>query len=470
MKLIVGSLAKKLWLSISIAILITILYSYLLSYFFYEKLYVENVESELLEEGNRLASDYPGGSLTNEWREKIEWYNSKSEAEIIVVNNPKELSACLPYEMDTNALIGAEERERLLAGKSVQKVGYEERFDRKLISVIIPLLDGPRLEGIIYMYMPLAKITELTTEFAYLWLASALLFLIIALFIGVKVVKKLTDPISNMKHAAEKLSKGKYSTRLSIESKDEIGELANAFNQMAESIQKEDERKKEFLANVSHELRTPISYIKGYSDALLTGIVKKEEDEKQFLQLIYREAGRMERLVGDLLDLSKLDTNEYKLEKMILPLGQLMEEALKKYIPVMKEKGLSFQYQLDPEIIINADAGRVEQILQNVMDNAIRYTEKGGIMIELIKAKALCCIRITDTGKGIPPEDVAKIKQRFYRVNKARTRSDGGTGLGLAIVEKLVLLHDGHLKITSQMDKGTTVEIYLPMIQDTSDG
>jgi signal transduction histidine kinase len=463
MKPLIGSLAKKLWLSISAAILITILYSYFLSYFFYEKLYVENVETALMEEGKRLASDYKGGPLNKDLQEKIKWYNSKSEAEIIVVSNPKELSACLPYEMDHTALIGAEEREQLLEGVSVKKIGYEERFDRKLISVTIPLLDGARLEGIIYLYTPLAKITELTTEFAYLWLIAALLFLVIALYIGIKVVKKLTDPISNMKQAAENLSKGDYSTRLSIKSKDEIGELGKAFNQMAESIQKEDERKKEFLANVSHELRTPISYIKGYSDALITGMVKKEQEEKQYLQLIHREAGRMERLVGDLLDLSKLDTNEYKLEKMVLPLAQLIEEATRKYIPVINEKCLYLKYDLDPDVIVNGDAGRIEQILQNLMDNAIRYTEKGGIQIGLSKSGNQCCIQISDTGKGIPAEDIDKIKQRFYRVNKARTRLDGGTGLGLAIVEKLVFLHGGSINIRSQIDKGTTVEIYMPM-------
>jgi len=466
MKRISHSLAKKLWISISAAILITIVYSYFLSYFFYEKLYVENIEDALLEEGNRLASDYNEGSLTDEWKNKIEWYNSKSEAEVFVVNNPKELSACLPFEIDTEALIGGEERAQLLDGKSIEKIGYEERFDRKIISVIIPLLDGERLEGIIYMYMPLAKISELTNEFAHLWFISALLFLVIALFVGIKVIQKLTNPLFEMKQAANQVSKGNYSTRLIVQSKDEIGELAEAFNCMAESIQKEDERKKEFLANVSHELRTPISYVKGYSDALLSGLVQNKKDEKHYLHLIHREAGRMERLVGDLLDLSKLDKDEYQLVKMPLPLAQLIEEATIKYIHAIKEKGLEFQLHLNPDIIINGDEGRIEQILQNIMDNALRYTEKGSINIELILSGKYCIIRIQDTGKGIPAEDISKIKQRFYRVNKGRTRSDGGTGLGLAIVDKLVMLHGGHVEVSSEEGKGTKVDIYLPVFEN----
>ena len=318
MKIEAGSLALKMWLSITAAILITILYSYLLSYFFYEKLYVENVENVMLEQGERLSYDYESGPLTDELKKKIEWYNSKSEAEIFVVNNPKELSACFPFEMDVEALIGAEEREELLAGKTIEKVGYEERFERKIISVVIPLLDENRLEGIIYMYMPLAKITELTKEFAYLWLTAALIFLIIALFAGGKIVKRLTGPLMKMKEAADDVAEGNYAARLNIHTKDEIGRLAAAFNHMSESIQKEDERKKEFLANVSHELRTPIGYVKGYSDALLCDMIQDERDKKQYLHLIHREAGRMERLVGDLLDLSRLDREEYKLVTMPL--------------------------------------------------------------------------------------------------------------------------------------------------------
>nr|WP_295973065.1 HAMP domain-containing sensor histidine kinase [uncultured Bacillus sp.] len=466
MKIGAGRLARKMWLSITAAILITILYSYLLSYFFYEKLYVENVENVMLEEGKLLSHDYHSGPLTDELKEKIEWYNSKSDTEVFLVSNPKELSACFPFEMNVEALIGAEERAQLLDGKTIEKVGYEERFDRKIISVVVPLLDENRLEGIIYMYMPLAKITELTKEFAYLWITAALLFLVIALFIGGKIVQRLTGPLMKMKVAANEVAKGNYSTRLDIHTKDEVGELSAAFNHMSESIQKEDERKKEFLANVSHELRTPISYVKGYSDALLSDLIKNEQDEKQYLQLIHREAGRMERLVGDLLDLSRLDREEYRLVKVPLPLSQLIEDATIKYQHVLKEKGLSFRLNLDPDIIINGDEGRIEQILQNVMDNALRYTEKGGIAIGMEREDHMCVIKICDTGKGIPEEDLAKIKERFYRVNKARTRRDGGTGLGLAIADKLAILHGGSLTISSELGKGTIVEIRLPVIEE----
>lgn len=456
------TLTTKIWLTITISIFITVAFSYTLSNLFYQKLYVEHVESSMLTEGKRLSLDYDGGELTDELREKIEWYNSKNEFEVFVVSNPKELAACLPYETDHSTLIGQEERDRLLLGETVQKIGYEERFNRKIMAVIIPLLDENRLEGIIYLYVPLAKITELTKDFSYLWLIAAILFLIISVYLGTLLVKKLTMPLKQMKEAAERVSTGDYSTRVSLRSNDEVGQLALAFNRMSESIQVEDEKKKEFLANVSHELRTPLSYVNGYSEALVTGIVTDEANQEKYLALINREAKRMERIVGDLLDLAKLDADEYQLNQTPLPLAQLVEDATQKYVLQLKEKNLHFTFDLDPDIIVLGDEGRIEQVIQNITDNAIKYTEQGEISFILKRSENGYILSIQDTGAGIPENDLSHIKERFYRVNKARTRLDGGTGLGLAISEKIMTLHKGKLEIYSKLGEGTRVDIRFP--------
>lgn len=460
------SLFKKLWLTVTAAILITILYSFLLSYLFYEKLYVDIVEESLIEEGNRLASDYAGGPLTDDLKERIAWYNEKSESEVFLVSNPKELSACLPYAIDYETLIGKEEREQLLLGEPVLKSGYEERFDRKILSAAIPLLDNRRLEGIIYLYVPLAKISELTVDFSFLWLLGGIAFIIIAAFLGFKMLHKLMRPIAAMREAAEKVSRRDYSARVEIQSKDEIGQLANTFNHMSESIQREDEKKREFLADVSHELRTPISYIKGYSEALETGLVKNPDEQGKYLRLINREAGRMAKIVADLLDLSRLDAEEYSLVKSPIVLSQLLEDFILKYDSILMEKKISLLLELDADIIINGDEGRLEQIFQNIIDNAIRYTDEGGeISIKLSKHSFGSLVEIHDSGIGIPEEDIEKLTERFYRVNKARSRVDGGTGLGLAIAAKLVKLHEGKLEIQSKLGEGTNVKIFFPVVE-----
>jgi signal transduction histidine kinase len=464
MSFLPSTLSKKLWIFVTTTIIITIGCSFLLSNYLYEKMYVENVRRGLLEEGNRLAVEYEGGPLSSDLIEKIEWYNTKNESEVFIVSNPKELSACLPYEIDYDTIIGPEEREQLLNGQSVERTGYEERFDRDVMAVIVPLNDSNRLEGIIYLYVPLAKITELTNDFSIIGLVAGVLFVILSIIIGTIFVRKITKPLEIMREAAERVKEGDYSVRVPIFSKDEIGQLGHAFNLMSVSIQKEDEKKKEFLADVSHELRTPISYVKGYSEALLVGMVKSSKEKERYLQIIHREANRMERLVGDLLDLSRLDSEDFRLELRPLPLAQLVEDCLQKYMPKLQEKGLGISWELDPDIIVYADEDRIEQVVQNIVDNSINYTERGSIKVLLSKYENGCILSVNDTGVGIPEEDLQKVTQRFFRVNKARTRSDGGTGLGLAISNKLIHLHGGEITVESTFGKGTTISIILPII------
>lgn len=466
MNVFTRSLATKLWITISVIIFITILYSHFLSFIFYEKLYVDNIEQTMLDEGNRLALEYRGGPLTDELRKRIEWYNTKSASEVFVVSNPRELSACLPFEIDYDTLIGEEERERLLKGRPVQKLGYEERFQRQIMAVIIPLLDKNQLEGIIYLYIPLTTINEFTQEFANFLLIGAILFFVIALFFGTKWINRLTQPLKEMKEAAVHVSEGDFSQRVHIHSNDEVGQLATAFNQMSESIQKEDERKREFIGDISHELRTPISYIKGYSNALMSNMVKEEKDREKYLELIHRESGRLESLVSDLLDLTKFESDGYQLTKTPLPIAQLIEDAMQKYFSTARSNKITIESHLDPELIVYGDEGKIEQIFQNIMDNAMTYTGPNGkIFIRLFEEDNKCYLTVSDTGTGISEADMEKITQRFYRVNKGRSRADGGTGLGLSIVDKLVKLHGGKLKIESEVGKGTRITVIFPEVE-----
>ena len=195
-------------------------------------------------------------------------------------------------------------------------------------------------------------------------------------------------------------------------------------------------------------------------------MIKENDEKNKYLKLINRESGRMVKLVEDLLDLSRLDADEYRLVKNPFPLAQLIEDFIIKYGPALKEKNISLTLELDPDIIINGDEGRLEQIFQNIIDNSIRYTESGGkISVILTKHSYGCKVEIEDTGIGIPEEDVNKLTERFYRVNKARSRADGGTGLGLAIVDKLVKLHDGKMEIASELGEGTTIRLYFPAVK-----
>ncbi|KUP09174.1 hypothetical protein Q73_03630 [Bacillus coahuilensis m2-6] len=464
-------LAGKLLLLLLGMLLVTILVSFTLTGFLYERLYVNSIKEELVQYGENVSLDYDGGDVSDIFVWNVEYLNEKTRFEIFAVRNPRELSACVPFEIDYNALIGSKERAQLLDGQSVIDVGYEERFKRDLVSVVVPLLDEDRLEGILYLYYPLENIQELTENYALLWVLCIFLFSMIISVIGAKGVSYVINPLLEMKDAAKNISRGDLTSRVNVSSRDEIGELAETFNKMAESLEKEDERNKEFLATVSHELRTPITYIKGYNEALQMNL-GTEIERAQYFQLISRETSRLDKMVNELLDMMKLETGNFHIELEPIALAETVRQAVDSFKSFAESHGIDVLIELNEDIIVQGDEGRIHQILHNLLRNSLQYMNGSGtiqITLDDSLSREEAVLTVSDTGIGIPEEHLPFVTERFYRVNKARTRSDGGSGLGLAIVSQLVELHNGRLIITSKVNEGTTVEIRLPLIV-TEDG
>jgi signal transduction histidine kinase len=449
---------------VSIIICMTILFSFLFIHFLYRDIYVKDIEQSLLQEGNKIASHYEGGEITDELKQNVAWHNSISESEILLVDNPRELSACLPFEMNHQALITEDERRKLLAGKHLVKVGYEERFERNIMGVVIPLLDQERLKGIIYLYLPLSPIEEVFNKSTPILLLAGVLFFLFMVVFGNKLVRSLVTPIREMEAFSQHIAKGDFSKRLPVESKDELGHLALAFNQMTEALENQDQQKKEFLANVSHELRTPLSYVKGYSEVLKDEMYQSKEEALRYVNLIHRESDRMHRLVKDLLDLAQLEADMYPMKNEPLVLAQVLDDTIEKFIPAFKQKQLAYEVNLDWDVIMNGDYDRLSQVFYNLLDNAVKYNrDNGKVSISLVVEGDEICISVKDTGIGISPEDITRLGERFFRADKARTRTKGGTGLGLAIVKQIVQRHNGKMDIMSVLNEGTTVMLRFPL-------
>ncbi|WP_332648579.1 sensor histidine kinase [Lysinibacillus sp. 54212] len=457
---------SKIWALILCFLILTIAFMYLFTDFLYDQLYVEDSERSMIEIGEKLQTIYKGGEVTDELIVKIEDYNSYSNINVFAVRNPRELSACVPFDIDYDSLIGPDERHKLLAGEAITKIGYEERFGRQIISVILPFTDENRLEGILYLYYPLAKISELANKEVVLLIAGAFVFILIAGYFVFKGLRHIMRPLHLLQEAVEQMSKGDYSARVAVASKDEIGQLSNAFNRMAEAIQHEDEVQKTFLATVSHELRTPISYVKGYSEAIQNSFL--EEDKKdEAIALIAREANRMERLTNELLQLVRIDNELQEVVLYPIVLAETIRDVTNLLAAEALKKEITLNTRLDEELIVEADEEKLKQVFINLIENAIRYSNDGTcITIETSKVGKFARIQVIDKGIGIPAADLPKITERFYRVNKARSRADGGSGLGLSIVDKLVRQHFGQLTIESELEKGTTVTVQLPLMEE----
>lgn len=226
--------------------------------------------------------------------------------------------------------------------------------------------------------------------------------------------------------------------------------------------QKLDQMRKEFVANVSHELRTPLTTVKIYTETLIDGAIEDRENAMHFLSVMEKEADRMTALVQDLLELSRIDNKQIQLKFVLIELKDMIEEVVEAQQVHIANKGHTLKVDIDESTsyFINGDVFRIRQILHNILSNAIKYTiEQGTITISMRKAEGKIQIAISDTGMGIPQEDIQRIFERFYRVDKARSRKLGGTGLGLSIAKELMALHNGDISIQSKVGEGTTVTL-----------
>ena len=228
--------------------------------------------------------------------------------------------------------------------------------------------------------------------------------------------------------------------------------------------EKLDKMRKEFVANVSHELRTPLTTIRSYTETLLDGALDNKEYTLNFLKVINSESERMTRLVKDLLQLSKLDYDKMEWNMKSLSILNILRDCVVKMEMAAKQKNQSLSFEAIGELCeINGDKDRIEQVIINIISNAIKYTpENGSIKVTAKRLKDSVEIRIADSGIGIPKDDLPRLFERFYRVDKARSRSMGGTGLGLSIAKNIVEAHKGSIRIESEYGKGSEVIINFP--------
>lgn len=295
---------------------------------------------------------------------------------------------------------------------------------------------------------------------ALLW--ASVMALAGAVAVSVFVSRRVVTPIRQMMQASRHIAAGHYRERVEVTSHDELGQLAGSFNQMAATLEQTESMRRDLIANVAHELRTPLSSIKGYMEGLIDGVLPPEPDT---YQLIHREADRLQRLVNDLQELSRVEAGAFELNRQPLALDTLISHTADRLRPQFDEKGVALRTELPPQLPpVYADEDRLSQVLLNLVGNALQYTPPGGsVTIAAQLSAPLVKVCITDTGIGIPPEHLPHLFTRFYRVDKSRSRAGGGSGIGLTIARHLVEAHGGQIWANSRGDnQGATFSFTLP--------
>jgi signal transduction histidine kinase len=286
----------------------------------------------------------------------------------------------------------------------------------------------------------------------------------IALAMARWLARGMTQPLRDMARAARRMETGDYSQHVHTVSRDEVGQLATAFNNMSAELETLERLRRELVANVSHELRTPISALRAHLENLLDGV---ERPDPETLQVMLSQSERLGRLVGQLLELSRIESGELRLDRTPVPLPSLVREVLSEIEVARADRGVVVSDAVPDDLPpVLVDRERVHQVLFNLLDNALRYTPPGGeVTVEAHRINGSCEIAVIDTGQGIAPEHLPRLFERFYRADAARSRGDGGTGIGLAIARSVVEAHGGHIRAESRVGRGSVFTFDLPVAE-----
>lgn len=476
---------------------------------------------------------------------------------------------------------------KALQGERGSTTRYSTTLDTDTMYVALPLEYQGQVLAVIRLSLPLTEINKTLLKLKGILYTGILLATSIAVLLSLRLAKSITEPIEKINKTANMIAQGNLQQRISLTSKDELGELAQSINEMTlalqqqitevtsakqrleailnhmvsgvlvissqgiiQGINREAERmfstegkkalgrpyqgiirnfglqeaiekvikegevnshefslifpenltlkayiapvkqngkieqvvvvfhditslrqlekiKTDFVANASHELRTPVAAIKGFAETLLDGAIEKPDLRERFVTIIDKEGERLIRLINDLLDLSKLEAKELQISKETIPVENILEDCVQGLLPQAKERGIEIILDINeklPPLFANKDL--LTQAIINLIDNGIKYTNAGGhIKVKAMAKTGQLLIQVSDSGIGIPREDMPRIFERFYRVDKARSRDGGGTGLGLSIVKHIMEQHGGQINVESHLGQGTTFTLLFPLKQ-----
>jgi len=354
---------------------------------------------------------------------------------------------------------------KALNGKTSSTIRFSNTLNQYMIYVASPLYNSGKIEGVIRTSVAI-KLLQHNLNILYKKLLEAgLITSLIAIFIGYLFSKRIQKPLLELQESALKFAEGDFLTPVPIHPIKEMGALAESMNIMVAKLKQLENIRKDFVANVSHELKTPITSIKGFIETLQEGAIENKEEALHFLDIILRHTNRLNAIIEDLLMLSRLEqipnNNEIILEKTLL--NPVLKTAIQVCEMQAQNKSIKINFECSPYIYAWIDELLFEQAIVNLIDNAIKYSSENKeitIFSEVTDKDVL--IRIIDQGSGISSEHISRIFERFYRVDKARSRKAGGTGLGLSIVKHIINTHKGIIEVESELNKGSVFTIHLP--------
>jgi signal transduction histidine kinase len=327
-----------------------------------------------------------------------------------------------------------------------------------------PLVDPATSRFFVVLAEHQPNFVDVVNDFIQLLVIFGIVALIVALALGFVLARSITRPLGALAAATHEIAQGNYTHQAPVTGSAETQALAADFNRMAAQVERTQQAQRDFLANVSHDLKTPLTSIQGFSQAMIDGALRDRAAFVEAAGVINAESQRMARLVGDLIDLVRLQSGETPIHKQPIDIRQLLTQAAAGMQPQATERHVELRIESDSLPPIDADPDRLRRALTNLVDNALRYTPpEGRVTLHAEGRPGAVRISVRDTGSGIPAEELPRVFERFYQVDKSRAGNGHGSGLGLAIVREIATAHGGDVLVESQPGSGSEFTITLPI-------
>ena len=353
---------------------------------------------------------------------------------------------------------------RILEQNISENVIISSAFNEPMLACSEPFTYNYRAAGYICAFMPMSRMNKEASEYIEIMNVGMLIIFAVLFLIFAAIYLYTVIPIKTIKTAAVEYAKGNYDYEMNIKSKDEFKELSDTIEYMVSELKQNEEKQRKFIANISHDFRSPLTSIKGYAEALKDGTIPYENKDK-YLDIIQFESERLHKLTSSLLQLSSIDSGGLSLDIKSFDITKVIRSIADAFEGTCRNKKITLKLKFDePKIFVDADQARIEQVIYNLTDNAIKFSPKDSDIILGVQVKGVkAVVRVKDYGCGIPKESINRVFERFYKSDLSRGKDKKGTGLGLSIAKEIISAHDEEIRVISNEGAGTEFSLTLPI-------
>lgn len=464
---------KTLYLKFLLAYVIFGIFGFIIISVFVPKLTVEQLTREkaniLYSEATLIADRYGSGLYTSDTslesvKNQLDALSVYLDSDIWIINPSGRMVLTTEYPLNVDEVVIIENFDPTLTANSYYNVSnFFNYYDEAMLNVIAPITTNYKVNGYVVIHASMASVYESSNSLLTISYITMCILFFLSMIILIFFTEIVYKPLRKITYATEQYASGNMHYEFQVESEDEMGYLAACLNYMASEIARSEDDQKKFVANVSHDFRSPLTSIKGYLEAMIDGTIPPELHEK-YLQIVLNETDRLTKLTNSLLTLNNLNTKGMLLDKTDFDINKVIRNTAASFEGTCRKKKLAIELILTGNTMyVNADMGKIQQVLYNLLDNAIKFSHSDSVIrIETSEKKNKLLVSVKDSGIGIPKDDLKLIWERFYKSDSSRGKDKKGTGLGLSIVKEIIASHGEHINVISTEGVGTEFIFSLP--------